>query len=324
MAAIAVAAAGAAVGGALVQGRETGSEVHGLTETEAERPAEPPALELAVVAPGPQADRIRAGERAYEEGDTDEALDAFAAALDEDPESVEAAVGAAVAEDPLTASERLRAVVRENPDSAVARLNFGLALLSEGSVEAARREWRQAERRDPDSPAALRAEDLLNPRSPPGRPSFQSPLEVGDDFVAELAADADRPVSEARRLAREGDVSGLMRIGLAYQTLGRRLSAQGAFDEAARAAPGDVAAQTAAALARFDKDDPAGTFSRLGPLASRNPNAAVVRFHLGLALLWLPDVAGARRQLVLAREADGDGFYGREAARVLEGLSGID
>jgi hypothetical protein len=50
----------------------------------------------------------------------------------------------------------------------------------------------------------------------------------------------------------------------------------------------------------------------------------VVRFHLGLALLWLPDVAGARRQLVLAREADGDGFYGREAARVLEGLSGID
>ena len=323
MAAIAIVAAGAAVGGALVQGRETGSEVHGLTETRAEGPPEPPVLELAVAAPGPLADRLRAGERAYEDGDEDEALDAFASVLEDEPESVEAVVGAAVAEDPLTASERLRAIVRENPASAVARLNFGLALLSEGNVEAARREWREAERRDPDSPAALRAEDLLNPRSPPGRPSFQTPLDVGEGLVAALASGSERPLDAARRRARAGDVSDLIRVGTAYERLGRRLSARGAFDEAARAAPRDPAARTAAALARFDKDDPSAAFSRLGPLASQNPDAAVVRFHLGLALLWLPDVRGARRQLELARRSARDGFYGREAARLLEGLASV-
>jgi tetratricopeptide (TPR) repeat protein len=245
--------------------------------------------------------------------------------LDEEPGSVEAAVGAAVAQDPLTASERLRALVREHPGSGVARLNLGLALLSEGNVEGARREWREAKRRDPDSPAALRAEDLLNPRSPPGRPSFQSPRGPGQRLVAALARGAeDGPVREATRRARAGDAAGFMRLGLAYQALGRRLSAQRAFDEAVRAAPRNLAAQTAAAVTRFDKADPSLAFSRLGPLAAANPNAAVVRFHLGLALLWLPDVDGARRQLRLARAAGGGGVYGREAARILAGLAQVE
>ena len=324
VAAVSVAAAGAAVGGALVQGPDAGGEVHGLTETRPAGPPEPPALELAVLAPGAQADRLRAAERAYETGEAERALEAFAAALEEEPASVEAAVGAAVAEDPLTASERLRALVREHPGSGVARLNLGLALLSEGNVEGARREWREAERRDPDSPAALRTEDLLNPRLPPGRPSFQAPAPVDERLVAAVARGEDGPLQEARRRARAGDAAGFMRLGLAYQALGQRLSARRAFDEAARVDPADLAARTAAALARFDKDDPSASFSRLGPLAAANPNAAVVRFHLGLALLWLRDVEGARRQLGLAREAGGSGFYGREAARVLASLGGVE
>lgn len=320
--AIAVAAAGAAVGGALVQGREDGGEVHGRTDTAPPAAPEPPVLELAVT--DPAAERLRAAERAYEEGDAARAAELFAAVLREDPGSVEAAVGAAVAQDPLTASERLRALVGEHPDSAVARLNFGLALFAEGDVEGAREQWREAERRDPDSPAALRAEDLLNPRSPPGRPSFQVPDGPGAELVAALARGDARPLREAERRAAAGDPSGLIRLGVGYQALGRRVSARRGFEAAAEAAPSDLAAQTAAALARFDKDEPASAFSRLGPLASRNPDAAVVRYHLGLALLWLPDVEGAKRQLGRARAADPDGFYGRQAARVLAELGGLD
>jgi tetratricopeptide (TPR) repeat protein len=324
VAAVSVAAAGAAVGGALVQGRDVGGEVHGLTETRPEGPPEPPALELAVLAPGADAERLRAAERAYEEDEAEKALELFAAALEEEPGSVEAAVGAAVAEDPLTASERLRAIVREHPSSGVARLNLGLALLSEGNVESARREWREAKRRDPDSPAALRAEDLLNPRSPPGRPSFHAPLRLDERLVGAVARGEAAPLREATRAAHARDTRGFMRLGLAYQALGRRLSAQRAFEEAARVAPDDLTARTAAAVARFDKDDPSAAFSRLGPLAARNPAAAVVRFHIGLALLWLPDVAAARRQLALARRVGGNGFYGREAGRVLAGLADVE
>ena len=49
-----------------------------------------------------------------------------------------------------------------------------------------------------------------------------------------------------------------------------------------------------------------------------NPKSALVRFHLGLLLLWLPNVEEARRQLGRA-EAEG-GFYGGQAARILQTL----
>jgi hypothetical protein len=77
----------------------------------------------------------------------------------------------------------------------------------------------------------------------------------------------------------------------------------------------------AAAVARFDKDAPEQAFSRLGPLARYHPRAGVVRFHLGLLLLWIRAVDEARRQLELAVETKG--FYAREARELLARVTEI-
>jgi hypothetical protein len=99
------------------------------------------------------------------------------------------------------------------------------------------------------------------------------------------------------------------------------VSAREAFIEAAAADVDSLPAQVAAAIGRFDKDDPSQAFSRLGPLADED-RSGVVRYHLGLALSWLGQLQEALRQLQLASEEDPDGFYGREAKRLLDRLEG--
>jgi tetratricopeptide (TPR) repeat protein len=314
VAAIALVAAGGTVAGALVQGGDTGGEVHGRTETGAAPRREPPALELAIVdRDDPEARALRAAERLFDEGDSTEARRRFEALAAANPDSVEAAVGAAVAAWPEGTVTRLERIVERHPESAVARLNLGLALLAERELEAARAQWREAERRSPDTAAALRADDLLHTASPPGRPRL-----VLANFPRDLArVPAGKRIAAARRRAEEGGVRDWILLGAVLESAGRRISAQRAYDRAASLRPSSVEARVGAALARFDKDDPSAAFSRLGPLAGRHPRSALVRFHLGLALLWLPNVDEARRQLDLAREADPKGFYGRQAARIL-------
>ncbi len=74
-------------------------------------------------------------------------------------------------------------------------------------------------------------------------------------------------------------------------------------------------------MARFDKAAPAKAFSRLGPLSRRFPQAATVRFHLGLLLLWSGEVEQARRQLRLARTVEPGSPLAREAKRYLDELA---
>ena len=320
MSAVAAAAAATAVAGALVQGGDTGGAAHGQTTTAAaEREPREPALELAVLdRDDAEARAIRAAERLYETGRRAEARRRFEAVLARAPASVEAAVGAAIAAWPDRTIERLRRIVARHPASAVARLNLGLALVAEGRVDAARTAWREAERVDPDSAAALRAEDLLNPASPPGRPRF---LAAG--FPRDLAGlRVEERLAELRRRARAGGARDWLALGSALEQAGRRVSARRAYERAVAREPSSLEARVAAAVVRFDKDEPERAFSRLGPLAARNPRAPVVRFHLGLMLLWLPSLDEGRRQLELARDADPDGFYGRQAARILERLPG--
>jgi tetratricopeptide (TPR) repeat protein len=107
------------------------------------------------------------------------------------------------------------------------------------------------------------------------------------------------------------------------QRLGRPLSAQAAFQRAVRLDPGSVEAQAALAVSRFDKDAPAEAFSRLGPLARDHPRSSVVRFHLGLLLLWIREVEEAREQLRLAVENDRGGFYGLQARDLLSRLQEV-
>jgi tetratricopeptide (TPR) repeat protein len=300
VAAIAFAAAGATVAGALLQGGDIGGEVHGRTETSAGERAEPPALELAVIdRDDAEARELRRAERLYETKRQDEALAAFETLRERDPDSVEAAVGTVIASWPDRTVERLEALAARHPTSGVVRLNLGLALFAAGDLDGARTQWREAERRDPDTPAALRAEDLLNPGSPPGRPRFLLD---------------PKPTPAAAWLRR----------GSTFERIGHRLSARGAYDRAVAADPDSLEAKVAAAVARFDKDRPAEAFSRLGPLTRTHPKAAVVRYHLGLLLLWLPNVEEAERQLRLARASSPGSLYGRQAARILARLAEIE
>jgi tetratricopeptide (TPR) repeat protein len=315
--AVAVAAVGVVVAGALLQRDDDGLGLGTTTATTDERPA----LELAVIdRDDAEARALRRAERLYEENQPDEARIGFEALVRSNPDSVEAAVGSAVASWPDGTLEELEAIAAEHPSSAVALLNLGLARLAAGDMDAAQKDWREAKQRDPDSPAALRAEDLLNPQSPPGRPEFlvenvprklvRLPLEQRLDTVRHAAEDG-------------GDVQDWILYGSALETIGHRESARRAYDKAVELAPGALDALVAAAVVRFDKDDPAAAFSRIGPLAPQHPTSAIVRFHLGLLLLWLPDLDGARKQLEQASTADPGSFYSRQAARVLKRLAEV-
>lgn len=280
---------------------------------------EPPPLELGVVlADGPDASALQAAERLYESGDRGGARARFEAVLAREPSSIAAAVGAAVAAWPDQTVERLEELAAEHPSSGVVRLNLGLALYVEGDEVGARRQWREAERRDPDTAAAVRAEDLLHPEMPPGRPFFV-PSQGSPSAGLENLGPREQ-LAELGRRAEAGGVEDWLLYGSVLQRLGRPLSAQAAFDRAVELDPSDLAAQTAAAVVRFDKDDPSQAFSRLGPLASANPGSAVVRFHLGLMLLWLQQVDEARRQLTTAQETGAPSIWGVEAGRLLARL----
>jgi tetratricopeptide (TPR) repeat protein len=179
---------------------------------------------------------------------------------------------------PAGTVRRLRILAARYPNAALVRLELGLALAFSGLNGDATRAWRQAERVQPDSPSAVRAQDLRFPDTAPGLPPFVPSF--------------TRPRNRAE--------SHLLR-GAAYQQALRPVSAEREFAAAARAAPNDPEALTAAAVGLYDKDRPALAFSRLGPLIRRFPRAQTVRFHLGLLLIYFGDIAGARRHLVLAR-----------------------
>ena len=320
---IAAAAAGVAVAGALIQGGSTGGEVHGQTGiTTAEQEREPPALELALIdRDDREARALRTAERLYETGRTDEAKRRFDALLAANPSSTEAAIGAAITAWPTATVERLQALAKETPKSATAQLNLGLALVASGQLDEARRAWRQAKSVDPNSPAALRADDLLHPETPPGRPQFV-PAAGTPPGLAKLSYDDQLALLERR--AQAGEVRDWLLYGSVLERRGRIFDARRAYDRGLALEPESVEAQTAAAVIRFDKDDPSAAFARLGSLAGTHPRAAIVRFHLGLALLWLPDVAEARKQLRLAVTAEPSSVYSKEARRVLISLADVE
>lgn len=218
----------------------------------------------------------------------------FAADATQPPELVDD-VRLALREWPRGTLSRLRSLAAEHPRSAFVRLNLGLALFWVRDNAGAVREWRSAARVEPDTPSAVRAQDLLHPKSPPGLPFF----------LPQSGSDSAPPA---------------LRRGLAFQRALRPVSAERAFAAAARAAPDDPEAQVAAALARFRKGSPERGFSALGPLVRRFPRAQTVRFHLGLLSIWINDFSQAKRQLRLASALDPETRLGREAKRLLQSL----
>jgi Flp pilus assembly protein TadD len=179
---------------------------------------------------------------------------------------------------PAGTVRRLRILAAQYPHSALVRLELGVALAFTGQDADAETAWRDAERVQPDSPSAVRAEDLRHPRTPPGRPPFV-------------------PSFSRPRTAVEAHLA----RGVVFQAALRSVSAQREFEAAVRLAPDKPEARVAAAVGRYDKDAPARAFSRLGPLVRVFPRAQTVRFHLGLLLFYVNDFPRARHELLLAR-----------------------
>src|SRR6478672_1302361 len=196
---------------------------------------------------------------------------------------------------PAGTARRLRILAARYPHSALVQLELGLALALSGQQTDATRAWQAAQRAQPDSPSAVRAQDLRHPGSPPGLPPFVPSFTRVTNTV------------ESRLLQ-----------GAAYQQSLRPVSAEREFAAAAKAAPNNPEALTAAAVGLYDKDRPALAFSRLGPLSRRFPHAQTVRFHLGLLLIYFGDVPRARRELALARSQGPRTPLGRRADTLLK------
>lgn len=232
-------------------------------------------------------------------------------------ESVEAQVGSALSAWP-DGFARLEAIAGERPESGAAQLALGLGQFWRGQAEDAQSSWQRAKRVEPDSLYAVRAGDLLHPELPvPGLPSF-----VPSFSSPETLRRMSPPEQYAflRRRAEHGGTRDHLLFGAALQRLGRPLSARREFERAAAASPNDPEALTALAVGFFDKDRPAQAFSRLGPLSRRYPDAATVRFHLGLLLVWMGSVDAARREFRLAREAEPGSLLAKQSDEFLRRL----
>jgi len=272
--------------------------------------APPLTLELGVRADREAVALRRAG-RLYADGRRVEAGRTFARY-----DSLEARVGQAFAIWPDGTVDRLNRLAGLHPQKAVVQLNLGVALFWAG-LSGAEDAWRAAAASEPDTPYAIAAGNLLHPEYARGIPVFVTtvPLPEGLDGRTPTAQ------LELLRKGAEAGVDGKLLYGVALQRLGRQRSARRVFDAAAREAPGNVEAQVAAAVGRFDKARPVDAFSRLGPLTRRFPGKATVRFHLGLLLLWSGEVKEAKRQLVRATRAEPGSPISREAQRYLDELA---
>lgn len=211
------------------------------------------------------------------------------------PADLSGEVRAALRAWPSGTARRLRILAGQHPGSALVRLELGLALAFAGQRAEAEAAWRAAKRVQPDSPSAVRADDLLHPDTPPGEPPFVPSF--------------SRPVTRVEQLLARG---------IGFQQALMPVSAERAFRAAAALAANDAEAQVAAAVGLYDKDHPERAFGRLGPLVRRFPHAQTVRFHLGLLLIYIRQFPQARRELGLAVADDPRSLLAKRARVLLK------
>ena len=268
-----------------------------------------PPLELSLgVRDDAEARELRRAAALYEAGRRGEARRIFGRF-----DSLESKLGAAFTAWPASANriEQLGALF---PRSALVQLHVGLARFWAGT-DGAPSAWREARDVEPDTPYAVRADDLIHPELAPGIPV------VVPSFPFRI--EGERPAEQLEVLRADRTAHGRITYGVALQRLGRPVSARRAFAQALRLDPDGVDALVADAVGRYEKSDPTAAFSRLGPLTRRFPQAATVRFHLGVLLLWQSDVQEAKRQLLLARKSEPGSRIAREAGRYLDELAQV-
>ncbi len=242
---------------------------------------------------------------------------AQAAAIFRRYDSLEARLGSAFAAWRTGGIASVRRLADANPRSPLAQLELGWAAYWAGRNADAVAAWTRATQLDPDSPYAVDAEDPLHPSDVPGLPLLVVGVEPAP-AVARLPA-AQELAALARAAARP-DARAKLLYGAALWNLKRPVSAERQFAAAAALAPNDPAARTAAAVGAFTKADPTRAFGRLGPLTGVFPTSPVVRFHLGLLLLWTGERAKAVDQLRLAERYGPRTVYARYAKTLLARL----
>jgi tetratricopeptide (TPR) repeat protein len=305
----ALVAGGAAIAAALVLGSDD-------QEGGGREGAPPLVLDLGLRT-DPEAIALRRGERLYSEQKRADAERIFAR-YDSPP----AEIGSAFSHWPEGTVSKLERLAAEHPRDSRVLLHLGFARFWVGRDNEALQAWRDAARVEPDSPSAGRADDVLHPGFPRGRPHFVPSFGLPSSLTG---LTAPRQVAILARFARSRDVKAKLLYGLALQRLGHRLSARRQYDAAVRLEPRNPEARVAAAVVRFDKARPSVAFSQLGPLTRRFPRAQSVRFHLGLMLLWLAraqpgSVEQGKAQLRQARALGPTTVLGREAKRLLDSL----
>jgi tetratricopeptide (TPR) repeat protein len=308
VATVAVAAAAVTVGAAALQSRGDDAD-----RQAAPQGAPPVALELGL-RDDAEARLLRRAADLHNDGNREAAGRLFARSA-----SLEAQVGRAFARWPAGTVGRLRALIDAQPRSGLLWVNLGLAELWSGRREAALGAWRTALEVDPDTPYAVRADHLLRPETPDGLPEFV-PSFGAPAAVRRLPA--ARQLAALARVASGGGAREKLLYGVGLQRVGRPVSAERQFAAAARLAPGDPEALTAAAVGLFRKSRPTPAFARLGPLSRRFPRAPVVRLHLGILLLWMGRADAAVPRLRRAVELAPRSVHGRRAARLLTVLEG--
>jgi tetratricopeptide (TPR) repeat protein len=235
-------------------------------------------------------------------------------------DSLPAQIGAAFAGWPDGGLDTLKRLVASHPRSALAELHLGWADYWSGRIGDAIKAWEQAVRVEPDSSSAVAAADPLHPSDVPGLPYIVTTLASPPGVSALPAAQELRALR--RDAARAGaSANAKVLYGIALWNLRRPLSAERELRAAAALAPNDPMALTAAAVSSFSKARPVLAFSRLGPLTGRFPRSALVRFHLGVLLLWTHQLPKARTQLELAVSLDPRSPYATQAKRLLTALA---
>jgi len=187
---------------------------------------------------------------------------------------------------------RMEALGKARPRDPVVQFNLGVTRFWAGYTAEAATAWRVAKRVGRDTQYEIRSDNVLHPTFfTNGYPIFEP--ESNDPALVE---------------------------GVLLQRQGHQHSAARVYARVARARPDDAEAQVAVAVARFDEDRLAASFSRLGPLTRRFPRSQSVRYHLGLLLAWTGQRREAVRQFTLARSLGARTRLGMEADTFLRGL----
>ena len=309
----ALAAACAAVGAALLLG---GEEQQGGGP----RTGVPPLVLDLGVRTDAEATALRRAERLYAEEKRAEAERIFAR-YDSPP----AEIGSAFSNWPEGTVSKLERLAAEHPRDARVLLHLGFARFWVGRDNEALQAWRDAARVDPDSPSAGRADDVLHPNFPRGRPALRSDLRRARRASPGCQPRGRSPRSPAARARATCRRSFSTASRCSASATGSRPS--GSTTRPSVSSLGNPEARVAAAVVRFDKARPSVAFSQLGPLTRRFPRAQSVRFHLGLMLLWLAraqpgSVEQGKTQLRRARALGPTTVLGREAKRLLDSLEG--